>query len=329
MAFEVLFIGLDQAASSISTALADQEDLVRIGYDPDMGRAKELQKAGVIDKTSGAPRKAAASADLVLISLPPAEVTEFLDLLNEDLKAGSVVIDLTPLKVETMAWVKENKSDSWDYVGATPIVGPQALVTPSDDDPKPDLFDRGLMAIMVPAETQERSIGMAINLADLIGAAPFFVDPYEHDSALAMSYGLPTLLSAALLRASSQSAAWEQIQRLAGSQFAVFSRISAQHHPKRLHASLRLSRTFMAQRIEALMEELTHLRHVLLSEEGDEQLLGYLDEASLAYDKWIDARSRHTWVTEGLKADLRNTAGLFGNLTGGLFSSRGRSPKED
>ncbi|MGD8603322.1 MAG: prephenate dehydrogenase/arogenate dehydrogenase family protein [Anaerolineales bacterium] len=329
MAFEVLFIGLDQAAASISAALGDQEDVIRIGYDPDMGRAKELQKAGLLDKTSGVPRKAASSADLVLISLPPAEVIEFLDLLNEDLKQDAVVIDLTPLKAGTLAWVDEHKSDDWDYIGATPIVGPQALVSPSGDEPMPDLFEKGLMAIMVPPEAQERSIGLALNLADIIGAAPFFVDPFEHDAAFAMSFGMPALLSAALIRASAQSAAWEQIQRLAGSEFAVFSRISAQHHPKKLHASLRLSRTLMAQRIDVLMEELAKLRQLLLSEEGDEQLLEYLDESSLAYDKWIDDRSRHSWVTQGLRTDLRNTAGLFGNLTGGLFSAGDRFPKKD
>jgi hypothetical protein len=85
----------------------------------------------------------------------------------------------------------------------------------------------------------------------------------------------------------------------------------------------------MAQRIDVLMEELAKLRQLLLSEEGDEQLLEYLDESSLAYDKWIDDRSRHSWVTQGLRTDLRNTAGLFGNLTGGLFSAGDRFPKKD
>lgn len=329
MAFEILFIGLDQTAASISAALADQEDVIRVGYDPDTGHAKELHKVGLLDKVSSVPRKAASSADLVLISLPPADVPEFLDLMNNDLKQDAVVIDLTPIKVETLAWVDDNKADAWDYIGATPIIGPQALISPTGDEPMPDLFDKGLMAIMVPPEAQERSISMALNLANILGASPFFVDPYEHDAAFAMTFGMPALLSAALLRASAQSAAWEQIQRLAGSDFAVFSRISAQHHPKRLHASLRLSRALMAQRIDALMKELTELRQALLSEEGDDLLLAYLDESSLAYDKWIDARSRHTWVTEGLKADMRNTAGLFANLTGGLFSSRDRFPKKD
>lgn len=329
MAFEILFIGLDQPAASISLALADQEDLTRIGYDPDMGQARELQKAGVIDKVSGVPRKAAASVDLVLISLPPADVPEFLDILNNDLKQDAVVIDLSSIKVETLAWIAENKSAGWDYIGATPIVGPQALVSPPGDEPQADLFEKGLMAVMIPPEAQERSIALALNLAEIIGASPFFVDPYEHDAAFAMSNGMPALLSAALLRASARSAAWDQIQRLAGSDFAIFGRISAQHHPKTLHASLRLSRILMAQRIEALVEELSELRQVLLSDEGDDLLLTYLDESSLAFDKWIDARSRHTWVTEGLKSDLRTSASLFGNLTGGLFSSGDRFPKRD
>jgi prephenate dehydrogenase len=329
MAFEVLFIGLDQPAASISMALANQDDVMRIGYDPEMSLAKDLQKSGVVDTVSGVPRKAAASADLVLISLPPEDVIEFLEVLNDDLKQDSIVIDLTPTKVETMAWVDKNKSASWDYIGATPIIGPEALVSIPPDEPQPALYEKGLMAIMVPPEAQERSIGMALNLADIIGASPFFVDPYEHDAAFAMSYGMPALLSAALLRAASGSAAWDQIQRLAGSDFAVFSRISAQHNPKKLHASLRLSRTLLAQRIEALVEELTQLRQVLLSDQDDEPLLAYLDESSLAYDKWIDARSRHTWVTQGLKTDVRNTAGLLGNLTGGLFSTGDRYPKKD
>jgi prephenate dehydrogenase len=329
MAFEVLFIGLDQPAASISSALADQEDVIRIGYDPDMGHARELHKAGFIDKVSGVPRKAASSADLVLISLPPADVPEFLEIMKDDLKQDAVVIDLTPIKVETLAWVAENKPESWDYIGATPIIGPQALISPPGDEPEADLFEKGLMAVMVPPDAQERSIGLALNLAEIIGASPFFVDPYEHDAAFAMSNGMPALLSAALLRASARSAAWDQIQRLAGIDFAIFGRISAQHHPKKLHAALRLSRTLMAQRIEAMVEELTQLRQVLLSEEEDDLLLSYLDESSLAYDKWIDARSRHTWVTEGLKSDLRTSAGLFGNLTGGLFSARDRAPKKD
>ena len=105
--------------------------------------------------------------------------------------------------------------------------------------------------------------------------------------------------------------------------------ISGQHHPKKLHGSLRLSRTLLAQRIDTIMEELSLLKQVLSAEDGDEQLLTYLDESSLAYDKWIDARHRHTWVTEGLKAELRSSASLLGNLTGGLFSAGERHPDSD
>jgi prephenate dehydrogenase len=329
MPFEILFIGLDQAAASISSTLAEQEDVLRIGYDPDSSHAKRLQKAGVIDKATGVPRKNASSADLVLISLPPADVPEFLELLSKDLKQDAVVIDLSPSKVDTLAWVAENKPSTWDYVGATPIVGPEALIAPSGDEPRADLFNKGLMAMVVPPEAQERSISLSLNLAEIIGASPFFVDPYEHDAALTMSTGMPALLSAALVRASSQSSAWDLIQRLAGGDFAELGQISARHHPKKLHASLRLSRTLMAQRIDIMLEELSQLRQLLLSDEGDEQLLTYLDESSLAYDQWIDARHRHTWVTEGLRTGVKPSASLFGNLTGGLFSPGDRHPERD
>lgn len=329
MPFEILFVGLDQPAASISSALAGEEDVVRIGYDPNSGRAGELQKSGVIDKVSNVPRKNASSVDLVLISLPPADVPEFLDILDKDLKQGAVVIDLSPIKVDTLSWVAKNKSSNWDYIGATPIIGPQALVTPPGDEPQADLFKKGLMAMVVPPEAQERTIALALNLAEIIGASPFFVDPYEHDAAIAMASGMPALLSAAFVRASAKSAAWEQIQRIAGGDFAAFGHISAQHHPKKLHAALRLSRALMAQRLDTLMGELSQLRQALLSDEGDDLLLAYLDESSMAYDRWLDARHRHTWVTEGLKADLKTSASLLGNLTGGLFSPGDRHPERD
>ena len=86
MAVEIFFLGLDQIGTSIGMAMAQaeiQQEILRIGYDPDPRLAHRAQELEAVDRLVGHPRNAPKSADLVIIDTAVADVREYLGLLGK------------------------------------------------------------------------------------------------------------------------------------------------------------------------------------------------------------------------------------------------------
>ena len=219
MAYEVLLIGLDQVGASIGLALARAEgEIVRVGYDPHKKTAKEAKAAGAVDRLVPHPRRAAASADLIIFALPHHEVEDYLKHLGAKMKSEAIVLDTAPIKAPFFAWASQYLRPDRNVIGATPIVG--ALDGEDiESGPAADRFAGGLVAITAPPETPERALAVAINLAKILEAEPFFLDIDEHDAATAAVEDLPTLLSAVLFQSTANSASWHEMERVAGALF--------------------------------------------------------------------------------------------------------------
>jgi prephenate dehydrogenase len=319
MAYEILFIGLDQMGASIGMALHNTEGkIIRIGFDPDQQIAKRAEMVGAVDQLVSHPRKAITSADLIIFSLPMEEVEVYLDHLGEKTKDGVTIIDTAQIKAPFFGWAKEYLPEGRSYIGMTPIVGPASLVSEDSpsDEPRPDLYRDGLLAIIAPPKAPESAIAVAVNLATILEAAPFFIDLHEHDAALTFTEEIPILLSDALLQATVHSTSWRELERVAGLNFAHATSLCTAVPRKVLEKRLVLNRQKTVEKLDQFIIELQNLREVLADEEG-QGISNYLEEAEQTRLSWLRAREQADWGTEDRRpAEKIKKTGILTNLLG-------------
>jgi prephenate dehydrogenase len=312
MSGDFLILGLNEIGASIGLALAEAGlEADRIGFDPDDIVAREAQEMGAVDRLAKRPGRAAAEADLVLLNLAADETQEYMKSIGRRLKAGTVVLNTSPNSQLAINWAAESLPEGCHYVGITLVVGPQALGRTSDHapQPQPDLYKGGLIGIGMPPGAEEAAVNAATNLARILGASPFFLDPSEIDGMMTALDGLPSLLALALMHTTAQSPAWRDMQRLAGATFANATAPGMQVFPKALTATLIENRQRLIPRLDAVMAVLQDLRHLLTQEDQDD-LVAFIEETQKARGAWIAARHRDDWEREeitGVQAAKRGS----------------------
>jgi prephenate dehydrogenase len=321
MTVEIFFLGLDQVGASIGMAIAQaeiQQEILRVGYDPDPRLARRAQELEAIDRLVGHPRSAPKSADLVIIDTPVVDIREYLKLLSKTLKPDGVIIDTSHLKAAPMAWAADILPEQHHYIGATPVVGPHVLASELVDlnAPRADLFHGGFFAFAVPTSIPEAAVRLASSLAVSVGATPFFVDAAESDGVNAITHDLPSILGAVLMHLAKRSPSWREISRLAGAPFAAGTEVISHPSPDIYAATLALNRDNIMMRIDTLIDELHILRTALADEEG-KAIKRYIEDAVVARESWLAEREKGEWDTQDHLSPLDSgRGGLLSTLLG-------------
>src|SRR5215831_3764670 len=79
-----------------------------VGSDPDSMAMKTAHKLEAIDQEERSARTAVGKADLVMVAVPYGSVEDTFSEIGPALKAGAVVMDLSPLKMPSLQWAKEH-----------------------------------------------------------------------------------------------------------------------------------------------------------------------------------------------------------------------------
>jgi prephenate dehydrogenase len=323
MSSKILIIGLDQVGATIGLALARADgDVLRLGFDPDKKIAKAAKSANAVDRLVAHPRQAVESADLIIFALPHYETEAYLESLGPKTKPEAVILDTGSIKAPFFRWAEQHLPADRAYIGATPIGGDPAQV---DDESsiRLDRFTGGILAITAPAKTPQRAVAIAINLAKILDAQPFFLDVDEQDAAAATAEDLPTLLGAAMLQSAANSPSWRELQRMAGILFAKATE-PCNVNPKQLQRRVIANREKILSRLNTFTGELDHIRGLLMSEQ-DEELMHYFEQANSARSKWLLARARGDWAAE----ELPKTPDVDTNLVRQLLGFGKRKPTSD
>jgi len=232
MALKTTIVGLGQLGSSIGLALKSLKapkghagaGFEIVGHDKDNEAAKRALKAGCVDRTEWNLLNACDGADLVVISIPLAAVKDTLAAIGRELKPGCVVTDTSSLKVPVLAWARECLPDTVHFVGGHPIVDqpPSAADTPSAS-----LLSGAIYCLTPGTDTPPEALQRVSDLAEAVGAKPYYVDAAEHDGLIAALEQVPLLLALALQAMASASPARQEVVRLSGSQFAGMTQLLA------------------------------------------------------------------------------------------------------
>jgi prephenate dehydrogenase len=313
---KLLILGTGEVGASIGLALRRAGDnFQRIGFDPQPERGQRAQQAGAVDRLLTSPRGAAREADLVVLTLPPEQAVELAAVIAGEIRPDTVVLYTFRLQAEALGKISQALGPSVPCLGAIPFLGPQRALAPGPGEASADAFDRGMLGIVSPPGTPQGAVEICLDLAAILRATPFFLDPAELDSVTATSEEFPTLLAAGWIGSLDANPGWRDQRRLVGVPFARLSGLLEGAAASELAAEWVANRRTLTARLDALAEELADVRQLL--EAADEPALAQrLESAANRYQEWrtFRAESRPDHGVEFADVPRVN---LFERLVGG------------
>ena len=255
-------------------------DINIIGTSRNRESVSHALKVGAIDKAESNLKTATNKSQLVILDTPISETQEIMEALGSILIDGCVVTDTGNSKVSSINWATEYLRDGINFVGGHPLIKKRMQTIEEADS---TVFD-GIDYCITPSKSaSKQSVETVVNIANLLGAKPFFLDPHEHDSyAAAMNY-LPIVLSSAFVTATSKSNSWREMHRLAASAFGEFSYL-ATNHPDDNSAMCIENTDSLLHWIDQMINELCTYRNNI--KENSDSLLDSFVEAWIARSRW-------------------------------------------
>ncbi len=295
MSVQITILGLDRVGASLGLALASAKNQVtRVGSDARIDISRLAVKQGVVDRATFNLPEAVSKADAVVLALPVEDMRLNMEAIAADLKPGVVILDMSMVPSQFLAWAKELFPQEDRYpLTFTPALNPAYF---NDMEyglvgAHADLFQNSSIFIANPLGVDESAIQFAENLARLVGASPVFADAQEMDGLISSTRLLPELLSAAFVGATIGKPGWQEARRLAGGPYAQVSQalqgIEGEKSPGQ--AAL-VNRAGALNGIDVLVDELLTLRSLIEAGEG-EKLDERLNRARERRADWLRQRS--------------------------------------
>jgi prephenate dehydrogenase len=324
-------LGLGRLGASVGLAIKraqkanPRQQFTVIGYDTNSANASVARAKGACDSLAGSANEAVTMREIVVITMPYADVRETYRQIAPALKAGAVVLDMSPLVLPSMDWAKQSLKPEQHMAALHPILNPAYLFDGRDDldHAAEDLFDRGAMLIMPSPTCAKEAVELAADFSEILGAQPRFVDPYEHDGWIAAMEGLPALLAAASFYMLRATEGWDDAQRAGNPNFGRLTHHLADTHPDDLRDMLLNNRENMIRQIDSLTDVLGALRAAFAANDRaaiEEALISSRD----AYAYWLDRRERGEWDDSPGKNAPQYNAGemMMAGMLGGYLAKR-------
>ncbi len=316
---QITIIGINLISASIAFALQRREESIElVGYDADPAVADLASVRGAFDDVRRKPGLACQGAELVIVAEPLTDIESTFAAISPHLEDGAVVTDIASLKAPVLRWAQDLLPKHISFVGGHLIPNPAVIglrALGGLDDANADLLREALYCFTASSSASSEAIDICCWLAYAVQANPFFIDVKEHDGLLAGIEGLPDLLTVALLRATIDTPGWQEMRKFAGRRFATATEAIDDIYVR--HPSLFLNRENVLRRLDALVEQLAHLRH-LLAQGDEENLEQALAEAAEGRSRWMKQRMKGMWA-EGSTFNKRDGPSVAKQLRRMIF----------
>jgi prephenate dehydrogenase len=190
----VAIAGLGLMGGSLAMALRGKCARL-LGVDPDPETLALALQRGVVDQGAPEPDTLLPEADLIILAAPVEPIIQYLHLLPELHPGPAVVIDLGSTKQE-ICWAMESLPPRFDPLGGHPMCGRE---TGGLENASLDLYQDAPFAFTPLERTTSLARQIGVELAQIAGAAPLWLDPETHDRWTAATSHLPYLLASALV----------------------------------------------------------------------------------------------------------------------------------
>lgn len=206
-----------------------------------------------------------------------------------------------------------------------PTLNPDFLLDTSTnlEDANADLFKGGLCVISSLPRTSEGALNLAADLSNLLGAKPYFADPYEVDGLLGMVHLLPRLTAVALASAAFEQPGWSEARKLTGPAFATMTAsldLDADSYKPGLDAIH--NRENALRLLDLLINSLQDVRSEI-AEGNAEALQKRLADARTNRNYWLSQRKAGEWGERPIVE-----APAKGSILGRMFGL-GKKPKAE
>ena len=233
----ITIIGLGPIGTSIGLGLK-QARLKRtevVGTDRSRKVMSAAAKRGAVDNTVPNLKSALRGAQLVVLDTPLSETEDFLEAIGPSLEDECIVTDTLATKQQVTSWADKYLPEGTSFVGGRPLPRRTVATTEEADGN----FLKGAYYAIIPAvSADEQAVRTVVEMVEMLGAQPIFMDALEHDSYAAAVTHLPQVLSSALVSTTAASEAWTEISRLAGSEFRDITRLASNDPEDSANASL-------------------------------------------------------------------------------------------
>ncbi len=338
---QVGLIGLDTIGGSLGMALQQaiaaekgrRAEVSVVGYDADGRTVEEALVRGAINGIARTLAQAVQEADLVVIAQPATAVGQTLAAIGPLLPEGCIVTDTASRKAEVLRLAEQHLPATVHFVGGHPIPLPGQEVSweAGIRGARADLL-RGAVYCLAPgANASEDAVNTVRNLAEVIGASPFFVDALEHDALLAGLTEAPYVVAAALLATLAESSSWRDLKLLADPTYRELCQVLTAR-PADFYQDCLADRGVLLSWLDRILNALWEVRQELAERDSQgEYLQGLVAKARRGYQDWTrrrDERRRELDATGGMQQVQTARESFLRILVPGGVRPR-RPPRED
>jgi prephenate dehydrogenase len=327
---QLTIIGLGQIGASIGFALEEHKELVkRIGYDQNGKTAQQAKRLKAVDEIVVRLHTAINKSNIVLLAIPVDQIRVMMEIVAPEMRAGAVLMDTAPIKTKIADWAKELLPEGCTYVGLTPVIAPQYLLSEDSgiDAARADLFHGELIAISTPPGTDSKAIKLAADIVRLVGASPLFTDIVEIDGLMTATHVVPQIMGAALLNATVDQPGWREARKFSGRAYAeVSGPIMHLGEPGALSSTAMLNRENVVRVLDSVIASMQVLRDDIHHDDAD-ALTARLERAREGRERWWQERQEANWAAEG-RPKVKNTS-MASSIFGDLLRFGGKPRAED
>jgi prephenate dehydrogenase len=267
---------------------------------------------GAFDKVEWNLVNACEKADMIVLAIPLDGVQSTLKAINRDLKEGVVIVDTCRSKAPVLAWAEELLPTHAHFVGGNPIVNTAAS---GHGYARADLFRDRFFCLTPALKANEAAVQVVVDLVNLIGAKPFFLDALEHDGLMTAVEHLPTMMGITLLSTLSQQNSWQEIRKVAGPLFEQTTS-SVVGGTGGMVEDMLANRENLLRWLDSYLAQMSQLRALLADDERKDQLTDLVDKALVARYNWQVDYEQGRFVDPALELARVETTGFMKRLIG-------------
>jgi prephenate dehydrogenase len=310
---KIAIIGVGLVGGSLGLALKQAKlDAEIVGHDKNSSNAALAKKNGALDKTEWNLHSAVDGAGLVILAMPVMAIKSTLETIAPTLRQGPIVTDTASSKRQIIAWAEEILPQGVHFIGGHPMTTQAGAGV---EAASATLFKNKPYCLMPAHNSSPQAMETMVNLAQMLGARPYFLDPLEHDSFMAAVGHVPFLAATALVHMAAASPCWNEIRRVAGIDFENAS-LPVMADPKTYNDICETNREPILRWLTEFIASLAELKSLV--EQGGPDLLSAFAVAQDERAKWLATRDNDlaemqpAQPIEGTGSQLKQM--LLGNL---------------
>jgi len=278
----IAVIGLGLMGGSIALSLKEQCRHLN-ALDIHLPTLKLAQELEIVHTASSDPVEILANANLVILACPVSSIMDWLNRLPDYIQHPCIILDVGSSK-QTIIAAMEVLPENFDPIGGHAICGSENLSLINADR---SMFLDAPFVLTPLSRTSDNARSAALQISsaslqiiEILGANPIWLDAEAHDRILASTSHLPYLLSLALILATPEEAApfigpgFRSSTRLAGTPSSMMLGV------------LQSNRNNILFTIDHLQTQLSDIKTALL-EDDSSQLLSILDLAFNHYQSLL------------------------------------------